>query len=535
LSGRLGIDFGTSNTVVAAWEDSAGEGVPIDIPGYSRHVTYHTPDGLEERIAIIPSLIHYTVDGRRWIGNQILMQKLAESPQTFRWMKRYIARRSPVRINVNGRPVSHFAAGRDFLTAVLAFAVAQVHPTDEDVALAVPVEAFEHYETWLLEVAQETGLKRFRLIDEPTAAALGAGARLQPGEVFLIFDFGGGTLDAAIVRMDEPGSETGPRRCRVLGKAGTDLGGATIDAWLYEEILRQIGKSEGDELVRRFSRALLAECERAKEHLSFQDSVEVRVDTDADKSSLGGTITRKWLEEVFDRHEAYRHIAQTIQRALSASQERGYSDPDIRAVIMVGGSSLIPSVRQLLQRIFGRERVILRRPLDAVARGAAAFAAGMDFHDHIQHDYAIRYVDPERSDYAYRIIVRRGTLYPTRQPVARMTIKAAHDGQAELGLALFELGDRSALGDEAPLELIFDPQGSARLRRVTPEDMERRHQFWVNEEKPTFLRASPPAQRGEARFEVEFGIDGNKRLLITARDLHAKTVVLRDHPVIKLR
>jgi molecular chaperone DnaK (HSP70) len=201
---------------------------------------------------------------------------------------------------------------------------------------------------------------------------------------------------------------------------------------------------------------------------------------------------------------------------------------------MVGGSSLIPSVQQSVQRIFGRERVLRRRPLDAVARGAAAFVAGVDLYDHIQHDYAFRYVDPKKGDYEYRLIVGRGTPYPTSEPVARITVKAAHDGQTQLGIAIFEMGERRPGADRRAVELVFDPLGAARLRALTPEEEDRQYYFWVNEHNPTFLKADPPARRGQPRFEAEFGIDANKRLLITARDVQTKRLILRDHPVVKL-
>jgi molecular chaperone DnaK (HSP70) len=191
-------------------------------------------------------------------------------------------------------------------------------------------------------------------------------------------------------------------------------------------------------------------------------------------------------------------------------------------------------VQRTVQRIFGRERVLLERPLDAVARGAAAFAAGVDFYDHIQHDYAIRYLDPLKADYEFRLLVRRGTPYPTRAPVARLAVQASHDGQTRLGLAIFELGERRRHGDGQPVELVFDPSGAARVVLVTPDEEERRTHFWVNEHSPTFLAADPPARPGAPRFEVEFGIDANKRLLITARDLQTGRLTHREYPVVKL-
>src|SRR5207245_11762729 len=166
-------------------------------------------------------------------------------------------------------------------------------------------------------------MPRFRVLDEASAAALGYGAFIQPGEVYLLFDFGGGTLDVSVVLIEEDSQST-RRRCRVLGKAGTDLGGATVDQWLFQEVLRQNQRSDADEDVRRLSRTLLVECERAKERLSFQDQAEIRVQDAATGRVLAATFTRSRLEDLFDEQEAFRQMDHTIRRALNAARERGY-------------------------------------------------------------------------------------------------------------------------------------------------------------------------------------------------------------------
>jgi molecular chaperone DnaK len=533
MPGRLGVDFGTSNTVVAVWDEIRKEGVPLHVPDYGRLLHYHRGER-SESLSVVPSLIHYAPDGARWLGNQVLQRDLSCSERTFRWMKRYVANRSPVKVRLDGREVSHFDAGRDFLAAVLTFAAAELDLRDEEVAFTVPVEAYEHYEDWLAGVAEAAGLPRFRLLDEPSAAALGYGAHVQPGQVYLIFDFGGGTLDVAVVLVEEADAAAAGRRCRVLGKAGAELGGMTIDGWLFQEVLRRCGRHDSDEDVRPVSRLLLRECERAKERLSSHERADVSVLNPETGAVLGAELTRGQFEELLDRHEMLTRLDQTIRRALNAARERGYAEEDVHRVLLVGGSSLIPCVRRTVQRIFGRERVLLERPLDAVARGAAAFVAGVDFFDHIQHDYAIRFLDPLKGDHDYRVLVRRGTPYPTQEPVARLTVKASHHGQTQLGLAVFELGEQRRAGGGEPVELVFDPAGAARVVPVTPDEEERRTHFWVNEHSPTFLTADPPARQGEPRFEVTFGIDANKRLLLTARDLQTGRLTHRDYPVVKL-
>lgn len=530
MAGRLAVDFGTSNTVVALWDDTTHDARPLAVPDYAHPLTYG-----DTETPVVPSLVHYGTGDRLLVGEQVRRANLTNAPHTFRWMKRYIAHRSPIRTKVNGRDISHLDAGRDFLTAILGFAAVEAGVEDEEVALTVPVEAYEHYEDWLTNVAASAGMPRFRLIDEPSAAALGYGAGVQAGHAYLLFDFGGGTLDVAVVLIedDDVRGSAGPR-CRVLGKAGVELGGTTIDGWLFAEVLRRRGCTDADEPVRRVSRFLLSECERAKERLSSHPRADVTVlDPRTGRVAFDEEITREDLEAVLDAHEAFTTVDRTVRRALNEARERGYDDDAISAVLMVGGTSFVPSVQRTLQRIFGRERVLLGRPLDAVARGAAAFVAGTDFYDHIQHDYAIRWRSPATGEYDYRVFLRRGTPYPTAGPVARLRVKATYDGQRNLGLAIFELGDTRHHGTGL-IDLVFDPSGAARLATVTADEQERRTRFWVNEPSPTFLPADPAAYRGEDRFSVEFGIDANKRLLLTARDLRTGRLTHADYPVVKL-
>lgn len=528
MSGRLAVDFGTSNTVVALWDETAREGKPVFIPDFGKLYRQN-----ESQIAVIPSLINYTADGRRWIGNQVLEHNLYQSERTFRWMKRYISNRTALRYRLDGRELTPQAAGAEFLTSVLRFAAGQVDLKDEEVAFSAPVEAYEHYEDWLTSVAESAGILRFRLIDEPSAAALGYGAHIQPGSVFLIFDFGGGTMHASVILMEQdPGAGSG-KRCRVLGKAGRDIGGSTIDQWLFEAVLRQNRRQDSDEEIRRLSNALLVECERVKEELSVTESADLAVMNPDTGGLLSAAFTRADFEQVLDEHELFTEINHVLRSALNAARERGYSEDNLQSVLMVGGSSQIPAVQRALRQFFGKDRVSIDHPLDAVARGAAAFAAGVDFYDHIQHDYAIRFIDPQTGAYDYRIIVQRGTSYPTVTPVCRLAVKASYDGQKQLGISIFEKG-AARTASSRPVELVFDPAGAARLIQVTPAEQEQRTLFEMNAQNPTFLVADPPAALGEARFEVEFSVDANKRLTVTARDRQTGRLTHKDYPVVRL-
>jgi molecular chaperone DnaK len=533
MAGRLAIDFGTSNTVVAVWDEERQEGVSLHIPEWSRPMQVDTAEPDQEPVWTIPSLIHYSPTGERWLGEQVISRNLTDAPGTFRWLKHYINLRSSVKLQVNGQKISYFDAGEEFLATILGFTLEERGTKDEEVAFTVPVEAFEHYEDWIARVAEKIGIRRFRLIDEASAAALGYGARLQPGMAYMIFDFGGGTLDVSVVLIEGGESDTAHRRCRVLGKAGEDFGGSRIDQWIYQDLLKRNGLDGTDEEVHGMSRALLSACERAKEELSFRHEAEISVTSLKSGRSIHTLLTRKDFEAVLESHGFFPRIHATIQRALNSALTKGYPEDQIRAVLMVGGCSFIPCVQTALRQRFGNERVHFSRPLDAVARGAASFVAGIDFYDHIQHDYAVRFWDSRACRYDYRVIVRRGTNYPSSDDVARLFIKATHDGQTHFGIPLFELGSQQSHIDDE-LELVTDPSGALRLVAVSPEDEERRSHFWMNEKDPTFLIADPPADTGDARFEIAFNIDGNKRLLISSRDLKTGRILRKNYPVVKL-
>jgi molecular chaperone DnaK len=528
MTGRLGVDFGTSNTVVTLWNDSTKDSNSLQLGNYSQ--PQETADG---DVFIIPSLIHYDGNDKFFCGNQVLQRNLYHSLRTFQWMKRYIGRGDRSQRMIDGKGVTFFEAGENFLAQILKAAAQHVSNADEEIALTVPVETFEDYSNWLAKVVHKASLFRFRIIDEPSAAAIGYGTKLKPKDVYLVFDFGGGTLDVAIVAIDDNVGESG-QFCRVLGKAGMDLGGTTIDQWLFSEVLKRNQRADGDADVKDISRLLLSECEKLKESLSFQEKGELDVLNPITGATISAEITRPQFEDLLDSHDAFAQIDKTIRRALNAAQNRGFHEDSIKSVLMVGGCSQIPAVQKSLKRIFGNERVLIDRPLDTVARGASAFVAGMAFEDYIQHDYAIRYVNPKTGGYEYRTLVRRGTRYPSVERMAVLIIKSSYDGQDKLGIPIFEIGGSAGVSGEQRADMYFDEQGLPRIRTITDQETARRNFFWINENNPTFLRAEPPGQKGDPRFRLEFSIDENRRLLITAYDIKNSNLVYRQYPVVKL-
>lgn len=526
----LGIDFGTSNTLIAGWSESTQSAELITLPEYSRAVFQES-----EIVPIIPSLIHYSPEGRMWIGQQVHQFSQIGSRRTLRWMKQYILNRSPIQIRLEERTLTPSGAGRDFLSTLFTFLREEQAIYPKKVAFSVPVEAFEHYTNWLNTLAEETHLPETLLIDEPVAAAIGYGIQTRPGTVLLIFDFGGGTMHAAIVLIEKEAPIKNQPFCRVLGKAGKNIGGMRIDQWLYQELLTRCNLSDDQPAVRQSSNQILAACEKLKETLSQSEEASTGEIVLPDNQSIQLNLSRQELEEILAYNHLFDEISLLFRSVLNQAYERGYAQEDIQFVLMIGGSALIPSVQKHVQEFFGSIPVYINRPLDAVARGAAMFAGGTGILDHIRHDYAIRYYDSYTRQYAFQKIISSGTPYPTDQPVSRLMVKASYAGQQKLGLAIFQIGDqRENSSLQQPLELVFDPHGSVRIVEIPSRQIQQRYYFFVNEQNPTFLTAIPPAEPNTPRFEVAFYIDFQKRLTITARDLQSGVIIMENQPVIRL-
>ena len=515
MANKAAIDFGNSNTVIAVWDEKTENAEVLPVPALCVPGSF-----------LIPSRIAYEPDSRFFIGGQIGISASAEAKE-FRWMKRYINLRSPYSLRIGSARIDARQAAEDFLHTLTAAFFTTVGERPDEMIISVPVESFEHYSDWLLRDLKCFEGLHLRLIDEASAAAAGYGLNLHPGDTLLVVDFGGSTLQAVCVSVTEEGEVKG-RCCRVLGKAGCSLGGMTLDRWIFEYALKRLGLFESDREVKRNSAALLRWCEAVTLRLSEEESVHF--DFFSERSFL---LTRDDLNELFREKGLFDSLDSVLEEALRAAEDHGLVRNSLTAVLPVGGSCLIPAVREHLANRFPPEVLIWGEPLGAVARGAAVIAGGMHIYDFIQHSYAIRYTDPRTGDYAFRTIVPKETKYPVSQVTDSMRLKAAFEGQQRFGIAIYEMLE-SRIGKAEKNEIFFDEDGAVHVLPLTEEEADSEQRFWMNERNPLFLSSEEPAQKGIPRFEISFGIDANKMLTISVTDLTDSRQVLSDHPVVRL-
>jgi len=530
LYSRMAIDFGTSNTVVAFWNEAEKDVTLHQIPEVSLPFRFRDKGG-DAEIPYIPSVIYYQDKNTKFIGNQVIKKSLERSLGTFRWMKAYIQDKKMMRYMLSdGSSVDYFDAAKDFLDYVILYAVESNHVelSSCEIAFTVPIESFEHYTNWLLDACRSFGIKRHRFIDESTSCIFGYDADLKAGDIFFIFDFGGGTLDCSIVKIEDR-VERG-RGCRVIGKAGCHIGGRTIDGWLYKDLLKRAKINYLD--ARKASGLIMLEVEKIKERLSADATASYHISHG--ELALEGEYTQKEMEKLLFENELYSDVEKTIERALNRAKDKGTTIEDIKEVLLVGGSSLIPSVKKIVSRLFG-SKLRSYRPYDAVARGACIYLTegAESLYDHIQHDYAIRSVDPATGENRFIPLISAGTHYPTVPGFKKLRLNGIRENQRFFGIDIYELSDKGINGtgkgglvQNSNGEWVFEHESVRKESGI---------EFWMNEKNPTFIEAHPPANKGEKRFTVIFMVDSNKMLLVTVWDEKIKKYLYENYPVVNLK
>ncbi len=529
----IAIDFGTSNTVVARWNRVKQQPETLAFPGISWKTAQNPP--------LIPSLLYVeNASQNQVVVGQAVRDRaldLATDPRFFRNFKRGIG--SPMQgflPELDGQPVRFEQVGQWFLTSV----IQQLKFTDpevlESVVFTVPVDSFETYRLWLGEVCEALQLNQVRMLDEPTAAALGYG--LADRETLLVIDFGGGTLDLSLVRLDSAtqsakplgfvlkwgqknfAEQSGqkPKTARVLAKSGQNLGGSDIDNWLLDYFATEQGLAISPLTTRLV--------ERLKIQLSLQTQAQEVYFNDETFESYELQLTRVQFEEILQQHQFFEGLDDCMTQVLQQARRQGLEMGDIDAVLLVGGTAQIPAVQTWVQQYFDASKIRCEKPFEAIAQGALQLSQGMEIKDFLYHSYGIRYWDRRNNCHGWHPIIKAGQAYPMAEPVELM-LGASVDNQPSLELILGELGSEAE-----QTEVYFD--GDRLVTRRIGANQTQVQPLNDREGARNIAELEPPGQPGSDRIRVQFRIDDQRFLRISVEDLLALRTLLDDQPVVQL-
>jgi molecular chaperone DnaK (HSP70) len=535
----IAVDFGSSNTVIAVWNAILNQPQTLKLPDLVRA---YPQDFL------IPSIL-YVEDAKRdrvSIGQQVISKGYSlRSPRYFSGIKRRLALQTGFVPQIDGVDLAPELLGKLFLRELFERLQAQQLDIKEAI-FAAPVQSYERYLRWLESCGATDLLKyapgsRLRTIDEPTAAALGY-AIAQPGLVILVIDFGGGTLDLSLVRTpshdditnwgtyvgaasQEIDPEMGTTQVEVIAKTGQTLGGIDIDRWLLEDYLASHQSMQPEPSAVNF---LLSLMERLKVTLSTTESATEAWFNTETLEAHEISYNRTQLESILRSRGFYRVLQTAIDDVVHFAVGKGILKMDVKHIALIGGSTQIPSVQNLIAQYFPSATIYSDKPFEAVAHGALSLIRGTAIKDYLFHSYAIRYWQSQTQQWQYQPLFLKGQSYPTTRST-ELLLCASHPDQATIELVIGELEKRSPNS----VEVIFEGDRLVTIVNQNPQEI-----FVPLAEHgapQAIATLEPLGQPGSDRLKVMFSVDAYRQLLISAIDLETQKQILTNQPVATLR
>ena len=532
----IAIDFGTSNTVVARWNNLAQQPEVIALTKLSQNLGGNPP--------IIPSLV-YVVGAEQGevVAGQAVRDRgldITTDSRFFRGFKRGIG----VQIQgflpeLDGVNITFEQVGQWFLETIINQFSEELFAGEGlalqnniELVLTVPVDSFDAYRYWLLGICQDLPVAQIRLLDEPTAAALGYGATQE--KLLLVVDFGGGTLDLSLVKLDSSpeqkplgfilkwgnqklgdNSQQKIKTAKVLGKVGQNLGGTDIDDWLLEYFGQQQGipaTALTTRLVEKLKIQLSSTPEATEVYFNEQtfDSYELKLD-------------RSQFMEILTSHDFFTQLDNAMTQLLQQARRLGVEIADIEAVLLVGGTTQIPAVQDWIRQYFSSEKIKSDQPLTAIAQGALQLCQGITVQDFLYHSYGIRYWNRRQNCHSWHPLIKAGQPYPMTTPV-ELVLGASLENQPSIELIIGELG-----AEEQGTEVYFEND-----RLVTRRNTGAAAIKILNDNARTIARLNPLGTPGSDRLKIEFLVDSQCSLRITVRDLLTGEILVNNQPVVQL-
>ncbi|NJL01256.1 MAG: Hsp70 family protein [Spirulinaceae cyanobacterium SM2_1_0] len=529
----IAIDFGTSNTVISRWNAATQQAETVNLPGLAQLVGDSPP--------LVPSLL-YLEDaqaGRVLVGQAVRDRglDLANDRRCFRGFKRGIgAAVQGFLPTLDGQTLSFEQLGSWFLQTLLA-AIAPT-ATEDSLILTVPVDSFEAYRLWLSQACQAFPADTVRLLDEPTAAALGYGTADR--DLLLVVDFGGGTVDLSLVQLnastqamktkplgfilkwgannlgDSPAQKI--QTARVLAKAGQNLGGNDIDNWLVDYFAREQGLPKTSLLTRL--------AERLKLKLSVQPTATEVYFNDETLESYELALTRDRFQQLLTEQRFFDQLDDLMTAVLQRSRLQGIAVQDIDAVLLVGGTTQIPAVQDWVRRYFPAEKVRAEQPFTAIATGALQLAQGFEVKDFLYHSYGVRYWNRREQCHSWQPLVKAGQPYPMPEPV-ELVLGASVDNQPQIELIIGELG-----AETGATEVFFD--GDRLVTRAVGSGQTAVQPLNDREGARALAELSPPGSPGRDRLKLQFWVDPERYLRVNVEDLLTQRALLEAAKVVQL-
>ena len=462
MSKIIGIDLGTTNSCVAVMEG----GQPVVIPN-------------AEGARTTPSVVAFSKDGERMVGQIAKRQAVTNPDRTVISIKREMG--TNYKVNIDGKAYTPQDISAMILTKMKETAEAYLGEKVTQAVITVPAYFNDAQRQATKDAGRIAGLEVLRIINEPTAASLAYGLEKDGNQKILVYDLGGGTFDVSVL-------EIGDGVIEVLATAGNNrLGGDDFDQCITNYLVEEFKKSDGIDLSgdRVAMQRLKEAAEKAKIELSGVTSTNINlpyITADATgPKHLDVTLTRAKFNEL-----TAHLVEKTAGPVRQAMSDAGITASDLTKVLLVGGSSRVPAVQEMVKKLTGKEGFKGINPDECVADGAAIQGGvlGGDVAGVVLLDVTPLSLGIETLGGVFTKLIERNTTIPTKKS---QVFSTAADNQTSVEVNVLQ-GEREMAAYNKSL-------GRFQLDGIAP------------------------ARRGVPQIEVTFDIDANGIVNVSAKDL----------------
>ena len=514
--GTLAIDLGSSTTVVVFQKENGQPPELLDLPPISR------------AIGEIPSLIWKSSEkeesyliGQQIIDLNLINEKENNLSQDF---KRWIG--STEIEPIYDSKITPEKAGEILIHSIWEKVSQKVNI--KRLVLTAPVDTYREYRTWLVNVCNSLEVKEIALVDEPTAAAMGAG--LEPGSTLLVLDFGGSTIDMSIVALEGGEGQASPiaqlvrfdgnnlegkstqvlRTAKVLGKSGLRLGGKDIDRWISHHLLPEENPNN----------LILRKVEELKCELSDNNIKETFIITKKVKNNQNEEkflkLSKKGLEELLIEKGLLKSIEKLYIQTINIAKRNSFELKHLDSVVLVGGGSRIPLIKNYLSNICNSIPFLTPPPIEAIALGALNLTPGVQIKDVLNKGVSLRCWNKKNEKHIWHPLFLAGQTWPTNKPL-EIILAASINSQLSIDLIIGEPQE------EGSNEIIYT-NGLPTLKTIESKDKIKKITNTI-----ISIPLDPPGEIGQDCIKLIFNINDNCQLEVEGVDLRNNKEITKQN------
>ena len=514
--GTLAIDLGSSTTVVVFQKENGQPPELLDLPPISR------------AIGEIPSLIWKSSEkeesyliGQQIIDLNLINEKENNLSQDF---KRWIG--STEIEPIYDSKITPEKAGEILIHSIWEKVSQKVNI--KRLVLTAPVDTYREYRTWLVNVCNSLEVKEIALVDEPTAAAMGAG--LEPGSTLLVLDFGGSTIDMSIVALEGGEGQASPiaqlvrfdgnnlegkstqvlRTAKVLGKSGLRLGGKDIDRWIFHHLLPE--ENPTNSILRK---AEELKCELSNTNIKETLVITKKVNNIQNEEKFL-KLSKKGLEELLIEKGLLKSIEKLFIQTINIAKRNSFELKDLDSVVLVGGGSRIPLIKNYLSDICNSIPFLTPPPIEAIALGALHLTPGVQIKDVLNKGVSLRCWNKKNEKHIWHPLFLAGQTWPTNKPL-EIILAASINSQLSIDLIIGEPQE------EGSNEIIYT-NGLPTLKTIESKDKIKKINNTI-----ISIPVDPPGEIGQDCIKLIFNINDNCQLEVEGVDLRNNKEITKQN------